>query len=86
MNEMEGDSFKINQQEMDHLIDSKYRMVYSERLGRKVYVLKKWVDKGVFKRHKRLFGYTDIGWTVKHPKQLIRALASEGIWGIDDEN
>ena len=44
MNELEGDSYNINQQEMEQLIESRYRMVYSERLGRKVYVLKKWWD------------------------------------------
>ncbi|MCE7733275.1 MAG: hypothetical protein GPJ54_00260, partial [Candidatus Heimdallarchaeota archaeon] len=31
--------------------------------------------------------YTDIGWTVKHPKKLIRALVAEGVWneGSKDE-
>ena len=82
MNNIEGDSARVSIEEMDRLIENKYRLVYSERLGRKVYVLKNWVDKAIFKRHKKLFGYTDIGWTVKHPKQLIRVLVTETIWEI----
>jgi len=68
---------------IQQLLDKKYKMVYSERLGRKVYVLIDWVEKDVFNRHKKLFGYTDVGFTVKYPKQLIRALLIEGIWLID---
>ena len=61
MNEMEGDSIKLSNDLMEKIIEEKYRQVYSDRLGRKVYVLKSWVSKPVFKRHKKLFGYTDIG-------------------------
>ena len=75
-------STELTQDELDNLIEEKYKLVYSERLGRKVYTLAEWVDKEVFKRHKKLFGYTDIGWTVKHPKQLIRALVKEGVWDL----
>ena len=82
MNEKVGDndSTELSMSEIEFLVNQNYKMVYSERLGRKVYQLIDWVDKSVFKRHKKLFGFTDIGWTVKHPKQLIRALISEGIW------
>lgn len=87
MNEQVGDngSTELNNAEIEYLVKQNYKMVYSERLGRNVFQLKDWVDKSVFKRHKKLFGYTDIGWTVKHPKQLIRALISEGIWVLAPE-
>ncbi|MCE7735210.1 MAG: hypothetical protein GPJ54_10055 [Candidatus Heimdallarchaeota archaeon] len=48
--------------------------------------MRSWVEKSVFKRHKTLFGYTDIGWTVKHPKQLIRALIIEEVWKLNPED
>ncbi|MHA2248763.1 MAG: hypothetical protein ACXAD7_00305 [Candidatus Kariarchaeaceae archaeon] len=76
---------ELTQDELDYLLEEKYNLVYSERLGRKVYTLDEWVDKDIFKRHKKLFGYTDIGWTVKHPKQLIRALVKEGVWDLDSK-
>ncbi|MCY3411257.1 MAG: hypothetical protein INQ03_06410 [Candidatus Heimdallarchaeota archaeon] len=81
---IEDNEDQLSLDELEEIMKRKYKMVYSERLGRKVYVLKKWVDKPVFKRHKKLFGYTDIGWTVKHPKQLIRVLLIEGIWDKTD--
>jgi len=70
----------IPDEDIERFIEDKYKLIYSEKLDRKVYTLIDWIDKDVFKKHKKLFGYTDIGWTVKHPKQLIRALVSEGIW------
>ena len=70
----------ISDEDMERLILVKYKSVYSEKLDRKVYTLIDWIDKEVFKKYKKLFGYTDIGWTVKHPKQLIRALIADGIW------
>lgn len=78
-------AIELTEEQITSLIEKKYKLVYSERLGRKVYVLNEWVEKPVFKRHKKLFGYTDIGWTVKHPKQLIRALVEEGVWTLDDQ-
>ena len=74
---------ELSANEIDYLLGKKYKEVYSERLGRKVYTLMEWVEKEVFKRHKKLFGFTDIGWTVKHPKQLIRALMKEGVWELE---
>lgn len=81
----------MEKKDMERLMEEKYREVYSEELGRYVFVIRSWVEKPVFKRYKSLFGYTDIGWTVKHPKQLIRALVEEGIWteklsSVDDPN
>ncbi len=69
----------------ERLMKCKYRLIFSEKLERKVYTLIEWIDKPLFKKYKKLFGYTDIGWTVKHPKQLIRALISDGIWSADDD-
>lgn len=71
---------RVSDDEISQLLEEKFKLVYSQRLAKKVYVLKEWVDKPVFDRHKKLFGYTDIGWTVKYPKQLIRVLIREGIW------
>ena len=48
--------------------------------------LKDWIDKATFKRHKKLFGYTDIGWTIKHPKQLVRVLVAEGVWNLETDS
>ncbi|MDH5404408.1 MAG: hypothetical protein OEY49_18050, partial [Candidatus Heimdallarchaeota archaeon] len=48
-------------EEMERIMELKYRRVYSERLARKVYVLIDWIEKPLFKKYKRLFGYTDIG-------------------------
>ena len=70
----------ISDEDIERLIEEKYKSVFSEKLDRKVYTLIDWIDIEVFKKHKKLFGYTDIGWTVKHPKQLIRALVADGIW------
>ena len=70
----------MEKKDIERMMDEKYRKVYSEELGRYVFVIRSWVEKSVFKRHKTLFGYTDIGWTVKHPKQLIRALVTEEVW------
>ncbi|MHA2097109.1 MAG: hypothetical protein ACW99A_00375 [Candidatus Kariarchaeaceae archaeon] len=75
-----NENHKISEEDMERLIDEKYKLIFSETLGRKVYTLIDWIDKSVFKKYKKLFGYTDIGWTVKHPKQLIRALVAEGVW------
>jgi hypothetical protein len=80
-----SDTMELSANEIDYLLEKKYKMVYSERLGRKVYSLIEWVEKPIFKRHKKLFGYTDVGWTVKHPKQLIRALVKEGVWQLEPE-
>ena len=81
---LEDDITEVSDSIEEQLMKTKYRLVFSEELERKVYTLFEWVDKSIFKKYKKLFGYTDIGWTVKHPKQLIRALVSEGIWSIDD--
>ena len=75
-----NDNHPISDEDMERLIEEKYKLVYSEKLDRKVFTLIDWIDKITFKKYKKLFGYTDIGWTVKHPKQLIRALVEEGIW------
>lgn len=72
----------ISEEDVERLIEEKYKSVFSEKLDRKVYTLVDWIDKEIFKKYKKLFGYTDIGWTVKHPKQLIRALVNEGVWDI----
>lgn len=79
------ETLELTEKEIEYYLEKKYRKVYSERLSRKVYTLIEWVNKDVFKRHKKLFGYTDIGWTVKHPKQLIRTMIREGIWELDPE-
>ena len=84
MEEESGSQNECSEEEIITLMDKKYKLVYSERLGRKVYVLREWIDKSVFKRHKKLFGYTDIGWTIKYPKQLIRVLVQEEIWSLED--
>lgn len=73
---------KLSEEEIEQLMQAKYKLIFSEKLGRKVYTLIDWIDKPIFKRHKKLFGYTDIGWTVKHPKQLIRVLVAEGVWKV----
>lgn len=70
---------------IDTLIDNKFKQEYSAKLGKQVYVLKQYLDKEVFERHKRLFGYTDIGWTVKYPRHLCRVLVKEGIWSTNIE-
>lgn len=70
---------------IDRLMKCKYKLIFSEKIERKVYTLIEWIDKSLFKKYKKLFGYTDIGWTVKHPKQLIRALIFEGIWSAEDD-
>ncbi|MCE7734254.1 MAG: hypothetical protein GPJ54_05195 [Candidatus Heimdallarchaeota archaeon] len=75
-----NDNHTLSDEDIERLIEQKYKTVFSEKLDRKVYTLIDWIDKEVFKQHKKLFGYTDIGWTVKHPKQLIRALVEAGIW------
>lgn len=72
----------ISDEDIERLIHEKYKSVFSEKLDRKVYTLVDWIDKEIFKKHKKLFGYTDIGWTVKHPKHLIRALIEEGVWDL----
>ena len=69
---------------VEQIMNTKYRLVFSEKLDRKVYTLIDWIDKSTFKRYKKLFGYTDVGWTVKHPKRLIRELITEGIWSSTD--
>jgi hypothetical protein len=79
-NDVDARYRKISEEEISVLLEEKFKLVYSQRLAKKVYVLKEWVDKPAFDRHKKLFGYTDIGWTVKYPKQLIRVLLKEGIW------
>ena len=81
---LEDDITEVSDSIVEQLMQTKYRLVFSEELERKVYTLFEWIDKSIFKKYKKLFGYTDIGWTVKHPKQLIRALISEGIWSIND--
>ena len=81
---LEDDITEVSDSIVEQLMQTKYRLVFSEELDRKVYTLFEWIDKSIFKKYKKLFGYTDIGWTVKHPKQLIRALISEGIWSIND--
>lgn len=70
--------------QIDLLMEEKFRKTYSDRLGKDVYVLIEWLEKLIFKKHKKLFGYTDIGWTVKEPKKLIRELIKEGVWTIED--
>jgi hypothetical protein len=77
-----SENSKISEEDMERLINEKYKLIFSEKLGRKVYTLIDWIEKPVFKKYKKLFGYTDIGWTVKHPKQLIRALVAEGVWNV----
>ena len=81
-----SESEEMLDEEISKLISLKLKLVFSERLGRKVFVLKDWIDKSTFKRHKKLFGYTDIGWTIKHPKQLVRALVAEGIWILENDS
>ena len=81
---LEDEITEVSDSTVEQLMKTKYRLVFSEELERKVYTLFEWVDKSIFKKYKKLFGYTDIGWTVKHPKQLIRAHVSEGIWSLDD--
>lgn len=81
-----SESHESFDEEINKIISLKLKLVFSERLGRKVYVLKDWIDKATFKRHKKLFGYTDIGWTIKHPKQLVRALVAEGVWNLEKES
>lgn len=76
----QNDNHTLSEEDLNRLIEEKYKLVFSEKLERKVYTLVDWIDKSTFKKYKKLFGYTDIGWTVKHPKQLIRALVEEGIW------
>lgn len=76
------DKLEEQSPDLQSLLEKKYKVVYSERLDRDVYTLVDWVDKSVFKRYKKLFGYTDIGWTVKHPKKLARALLTDGIWNL----
>lgn len=75
-----------SEEEIEFLLSTKFKIVYSQKLDRNVYTLIEWVEKSVFKKYKKLFGYTDIGWTVKHPKQLSRALLSENIWKVEPEN
>ena len=77
-----NDNHTISEEDMERMMEEKYNLVFSEKLDRKVYTLIDWIDKPTFKKHKKLFGYTDIGWTVKHPKQLIRALVAEGVWDV----
>ena len=84
--ENNSDSYEMSDEEINKIISLKLKLVFSERLGRKVFVMKDWIDKPIFKRHKKLFGYTDIGWTIKHPKQLVRALVAEGIWVLENES
>lgn len=69
--------------DLERMMEKKFKVVYSERLEKDVHVIKIWIDEPVFKRHKKLFGYTDIGWTVKHPEDLIKALVEEGVWSIE---
>lgn len=64
---------------MKRLLEEKFRLVYSERVGTEVYVLIDWLEKSIFKKYKNLYRYTDIGWIVRHPKQLIRSLIRDGI-------
>lgn len=70
----------MDEEHVRKLMKDKYRKVYSERLDKYVYVMKHWVPKPVFKSYKQLFGYTDCGWTVKHPKTLIKILIDDGTW------
>jgi hypothetical protein len=84
--ETNSESHEMSDEEINQIISLKLKLVFSERLGRKVFVLKDWIDKSLFKRHKKLFGYTDIGWTIKHPKQLVRALVAEGTWVMENES
>jgi len=65
---------------IEHLVETKFKEEYSSKLGRKVFVLRQWLDKELFEQHKDLFGHTDIGWTVKYPRHLARVLVIEGIW------
>jgi len=65
---------------ISRLVEEKFKLEYSPKLGRKVYVLKTWLDKSTFERHKHLFGYLDIGWTVKYPRHLTRIMVIEGNW------
>lgn len=73
----------MDETELTRMMEEKFKIVYSERLGKNVHVIKTWVEEPVFKRHKKLFGYTDIGWTVRHPQDLIKALVEEGIWSLE---
>ena len=67
---------------MKAILDSKYKYVYSTLLSKRVYVLNTLLPKTLFKKHKKLFGYSDIGWTVKDPKKLTTTLLEEGIWDL----
>lgn len=55
-------------------------IIHQENLNMSIKI---WIDEPVFKRRKKFFGYTDIGWTVKHPEDLIKALVEEGVWSIE---
>ena len=68
--------------QMKAILDSKYKYVYSTLLRKRVYVLNTLLSKALFKKHKKLFGYSDIGWTVKDPKKLTITLLEEGIWDL----
>lgn len=74
----------VPEEVIDELLNEQYTLVFSEKLQKKVYVLKVWIEKPLFKKYKKLFGYTDIGWTVKHPRNLTKALIYEGIFKVSE--
>ena len=71
-----------DEDQLKQLVKMKYRKVFSIRLDKYVYVLRNWVDRSVFKGNKKLFGYTDIGWTVKHPLELTKIMLELGHWDL----
>jgi len=66
-----------------HAIEKYLKIQRSDRLDKDVYVLIDWLDISIFKANKKFFGYTDIGWTVKHPELLASKLLHQKIWSVD---
>ncbi len=70
----------MKEEHLKSIMNQRYKKIYSERLDKYVYVLRGWVPKDTFKKYKQLFGYCDVGWTVKHPKTLIKLLIEDQLW------
>ena len=70
---------------ISQMVEEKFKRQYSPQLGRRVFVLKKWLDKPLFEKYKHLFGHLDIGWTVKYPRHLARVLITEKVWESDED-
>ncbi|MFV2014865.1 MAG: hypothetical protein ACC656_05535 [Candidatus Heimdallarchaeota archaeon] len=45
-----NDNHPISDEDMERLIEEKYKLVYSEKLDRKVFTLIDWIDKITFKK------------------------------------